>query len=92
MEQPHGSPRERVVRCPTPDFEAVPFPKRPHMPYREVVHDPITVWFRVEGAVPVTAYVDPTGGGQLEGAPPPVEVGTGQPGQREDTGGGGRWG
>ncbi len=36
-------PRERITRCQTPDFEAVPFPTRPLMPYVEVVHDRISI-------------------------------------------------
>jgi hypothetical protein len=42
----------------------------------EVVFDKITVWFRVEGAVPVFVFADPTEGGLLEGAFPPAEIGT----------------
>ncbi len=36
-------PRERITRCQTPDFEAVPFPTRPLVPYTEVVHDRIAI-------------------------------------------------
>ncbi len=35
--------RERITRCQTPDFEAVPFPSRPLMPYVEIVHDRISI-------------------------------------------------
>ncbi len=37
------TPRERIVRCQTPDFEDVPFPVRPIVPYSEVVHDRISI-------------------------------------------------
>jgi hypothetical protein len=40
----------------------------------EVIFDSITVWFRVEGAVPVIVYVDPTDGGLIEGSVPPLDV------------------
>jgi radical SAM family uncharacterized protein len=39
----HDFPRERIVRCQTPDFETVPFPTRPLLPYTEVVHDRISI-------------------------------------------------
>lgn len=35
--------RERITRCQTPDFESVPFPTRPLVPYTEVVHDRISI-------------------------------------------------
>lgn len=35
--------RERITRCQTPDFEAVPFPTRPLLPYTEVIHDRISI-------------------------------------------------
>ncbi len=35
--------RERITRCQTPDFEDVPFPVRPIVPYVEVVHDRISI-------------------------------------------------
>ncbi len=35
--------RERIIRCQTPDFEAVPFPTRPLLPYTEIVHDRISI-------------------------------------------------
>jgi hypothetical protein len=41
----------------------------------EVAFDKITVWFRVDGAPPVFVYVDPTDGGLIEGAVPPLEAG-----------------
>ena len=41
----------------------------------DVAFDAITVRFRVEGAVPVFVFADPTDGGLLEGAFPPLEVG-----------------
>lgn len=41
----------------------------------EVAFDKITVWFRVDGAPPVFVYVDPTDGGLIEGAVPPVGAG-----------------
>jgi radical SAM family uncharacterized protein len=37
------APRERIVRCQTPDFDDVPFPVRPLVPYGEVVHDRISI-------------------------------------------------
>ncbi|HOB73208.1 MAG TPA: TIGR03960 family B12-binding radical SAM protein [Phycisphaerae bacterium] len=36
-------PRERITRCQTPDFETVPFPTRPLLPYTEIVHDRIAI-------------------------------------------------
>lgn len=39
----------------------------------QVLHDPISVWFRVEGAAPVFVHVDPPGLGDIEGAVPPIE-------------------
>ena len=42
----------------------------------EVIFDPITVWFRVDGAVPVFVYVDPTDGGLIEAAIPAADVDT----------------
>src|SRR5205085_1273744 len=33
--------RDRITRCQTPDFEEVPFPVHPLVPYVEVVHDRI---------------------------------------------------
>jgi radical SAM superfamily enzyme YgiQ (UPF0313 family) len=35
--------RERIGRCQTRDFEDVPFPIRPIVPYTEVVHDRISI-------------------------------------------------
>ncbi len=46
----------------------------------EVISDAITVSFRVEGAIPVFVYVDPTEGGLIEGAVPPVAVADPVPG------------
>lgn len=40
---PGFTPRERIVRCQTPDFEDVPFPVRPIVPFTEVVHDRISI-------------------------------------------------
>ncbi len=34
---------ERIERCKTPDFDAVPFPTRPLVPWVEVVHDRIGI-------------------------------------------------
>lgn len=34
---------ERIERCQTPDFEQAPFPRRPLVPWVEVVHDRISV-------------------------------------------------
>ncbi|RMF82256.1 MAG: TIGR03960 family B12-binding radical SAM protein, partial [Planctomycetota bacterium] len=34
---------ERIERCKTPDFDAVPFPTRPLVPWVEVVHDRISI-------------------------------------------------
>lgn len=36
-------PRERIVRCQTPDFETAPFPTRPLLPHTEIVHDRIAI-------------------------------------------------
>lgn len=33
----------RIERCKTPDFDAVPFPSRPLVPWTEVVHDRISI-------------------------------------------------
>ena len=41
----------------------------------EVIADAITVSFRVDGAMPVFVYVDPTDGGLIEGAVPPIDDG-----------------
>lgn len=40
---PGFTPRERIARCQTPDFETVAFPTRPLIPYTEVVHDRIAI-------------------------------------------------
>ena len=37
------TPRARITRCQTPDFEDVPFPTRPIVPFVEVVHDRISI-------------------------------------------------
>lgn len=40
----------------------------------EVAYDPITVRFRVDGAVPVFVYVDPTEGGLIESSIPTLDM------------------
>ncbi len=37
------TPRARIVRCQTPDFETVGFPMRPLVPFTEVIHDRIAI-------------------------------------------------
>jgi radical SAM family uncharacterized protein len=38
-----GQRRTRISRCQTPDFETIPFPTRPLVPYTEIVHDRISI-------------------------------------------------